>query len=134
MSTERIVKDFQDPPVEYRGAPFWAWNAKLEALPIEEQLELVLDEKKMMNFMSDGESFAAFANNWRSRISTSTPDDKEYDGYVYYANKLRNRDYGVTVGPDDQILTLSTCSSDVGTMRYVLHAVLVQSRPRTDRD
>ena len=38
MSTERIVKDFQDPPVEYRGAPFWAWNAKLEPERLREQI------------------------------------------------------------------------------------------------
>ena len=87
-----------------------------------------------MNFINDGKTFASFANNWRQRISTPE-NDKEYETtYKPYAPILRNRDYGVTVGPDDQIITLSTCSSDVGNMRYVLHAVLVQSRPRTDRD
>lgn len=38
MSTEKIVKDFQNPPVEYRGAPFWAWNAKLEPERLREQI------------------------------------------------------------------------------------------------
>lgn len=117
----------------------WLWDidtlsAKQAALTTEEKLELVLDEKKMMNFINDGETFAAFANNWRQRIS-APENDKEYETtYKPYAPILRNRDYGVTVGPDDQILTLSTCSSDVGNMRYVLHAVLVKSRARTDRD
>lgn len=110
-------------------------SAKQAALTTEEKLDLILDEKKMMNFMNDCDSFSAFANNWRTRISTSTPDDKEYNTtYVPYAPILRNRDYGITVGPEDQILTLSTCSSDVGSMRYVLHAVLVKSRARTARD
>ena len=118
----------------------WLWDtdvltAKQATLSTDEKLELILDEKKMMNFMNDGETFASFANNWRTRISTSTPSDKEYNTtYVPYAPILRNRDYGVTVGPNDQIITLSTCSSDVGDMRYVLHAVLVKSRPRTERD
>lgn len=117
----------------------WLWDAdtlsaKQAALTTEEKLELILDEKKMMNFINDGETFAEFANNWRQRIS-APENDKEYETtYKPYAPILRNRDYGVTVGPDDQILTLSTCSSDVGNMRYVLHAVLVKSRPRTDRD
>ena len=109
-------------------------NAKLAALSSAEKLELVLDEQKMHDFSIDKASFVEFANNWRSRISAPENDHEYETTYKPYASILRNRDYGVTVGPDDQILTLSTCSSHIGDMRYVVHAVLVQSRPRTDRD
>ncbi len=27
---EILEKEFQTPPSEYRGAPFWAWNMKLD--------------------------------------------------------------------------------------------------------
>ena len=107
---------------------------KLNSMSSSEKLEYILDENKMKELYTDTAAFVDFANGWRSRISAPV-GDKEYETtYKPYAPILRNRDYGVTVGPNDKILTLSTCSSDVGDMRYVLHAVLVKSRARTDRD
>lgn len=40
------AKNFQDPPLEYRGAPFWAWTDKLE----QTELETQIDELKKMGF------------------------------------------------------------------------------------
>ncbi|MBO4490679.1 MAG: hypothetical protein J5944_04890 [Lentisphaeria bacterium] len=37
-------RDFQDPPMEFRGAPFWSWNSKLEAPRLREQIRIM---KKM---------------------------------------------------------------------------------------
>ena len=109
-------------------------TAKLNEMSINEKLEYILNDDKMKELSIDSAAFVEFANGWRSRISIPVGDKEEFTTYRPYAPILRNRDYGVTVGPDDKILTLSTCSSDVGSMRYVLHAVLVKSRPRTDRD
>ncbi len=108
--------------------------AKLATMSTSEQLEYIHDENKMKELYKDTAALVEFANGWRSRISTPEGDKEYATTYKPYEPILRNRDYGVTVGPDDKILTLSTCSSDVGSMRYVLHAVLVKSRPRTDRD
>ena len=38
MSTENLVKDFQNPSMKYRGVPFWAWNAKLEPEQLRSQI------------------------------------------------------------------------------------------------
>lgn len=32
------IKEFKNPPKEYRGAPFWAWNARLDKDRLEEQI------------------------------------------------------------------------------------------------
>lgn len=42
-------KAFENPPREYRGAPFWAWNTKLSKKRIKEQIE-ILKEMGMGGF------------------------------------------------------------------------------------
>ena len=38
---EKLNKElFQNPTSEYRGAPFWAWNASLNPEELEEQIEI----------------------------------------------------------------------------------------------
>ena len=32
------VIDFKNPPVEFRGAPFWSWNSKLSPERLREQI------------------------------------------------------------------------------------------------
>ena len=32
---------FKNPPNEFRAAPFWAWNSKLEAEPLCEQIDKI---------------------------------------------------------------------------------------------
>ena len=44
MSTDKSVRDFQNPPMKYRGVPFWAWNAKLEPERLRSQIRIM---KKM---------------------------------------------------------------------------------------
>ena len=40
------LKEFKNPPAQYRGAPFWAWNTKLE----EQDLKWQIDKFKEMGF------------------------------------------------------------------------------------
>lgn len=46
MTMEEKQKLFSDPPAEYRGKPFWAWNGKLE----EQELLRQIDIMKEMGF------------------------------------------------------------------------------------
>ena len=50
-------------------------------------------------------------------------DDEEWTNFISMIKSRSINDFGVDVGPDDKILTLSTCSSTNNT-RLVLHAVL----------
>ena len=50
---------FQNPTAEYRGAPFWAWNSKLEKEELLWQIELL---KKM--------GFGGFHMHARSGLAT----------------------------------------------------------------
>ena len=34
-------KIFKNPPSEYRGCPFWAWNSSLDKEVLEEQIEII---------------------------------------------------------------------------------------------
>ena len=36
-----ILQDFQTPPVEMRGAPFWAWNGDLKEELLREQIRIM---------------------------------------------------------------------------------------------
>ena len=36
-----ILRDFASPPVQMRGAPFWAWNGKLEKEVLQEQIRIM---------------------------------------------------------------------------------------------
>lgn len=103
-----------------------ALSTKMATLSADEQFALISDDKLMHDFVSDMDTFVSFAANWRSRIDLN-------ENYKGYAAILMNRDYGVTIEPGDRILTLSTCSSTEGSWRYVLHAKLIKSRPRTAR-
>ena len=39
---ESLEKDlFENPTSEYRGAPFWAWNCKLDKSILAEQIEVL---------------------------------------------------------------------------------------------
>ena len=40
-ATETMVSKFREPPVEFRGAPFWSWNAKLEPERLREQIRVM---------------------------------------------------------------------------------------------
>ena len=37
----KMVSEFREPPVEFRGAPFWSWNAKLEPERLREQIRIM---------------------------------------------------------------------------------------------
>ena len=47
--------------------------------------------------------------------------DETFDGFLTELLKSSYKDTGVTVGKDDKVLTLSTCSGD--GLRFVVHAV-----------
>ena len=49
--------------------------------------------------------------------------DETFDGFLTELLKSSYKDTGVTVGRDDKVLTLSTCSGD--GLRFVVHAVRV---------
>ena len=49
--------------------------------------------------------------------------DETFDGFLTELLKSSYKDTGVTVGKDDKVLTLSTCSGD--GLRFVVHAVRV---------
>lgn len=96
---------------------------KAETDPLE-LARLAMDPKALNDFLFDEDAFLDFALGWKNRV-----DVDKYSKYSY----LRDRDYGVTIDGDDRILTLSTCADTGTTYKYVLHAVLVQSRARTAR-
>ena len=41
---KKTISDFKNPPVEFRGAPFWAWTSKLDPQRLREQIRIM---KKM---------------------------------------------------------------------------------------
>ena len=38
---ESVLQEFRDPGTEYRGAPFWAWNGRLEPDELRRQIRLM---------------------------------------------------------------------------------------------
>jgi len=38
---KELLQEFRDPPEEYRGKPFWAWNGKLEAEELRRQIRVM---------------------------------------------------------------------------------------------
>ncbi len=58
-------------------------------------------------------------------IETEFENDKAFGKFIDDIQDLSERDFGVSVGADDTILTLSTCAYN-GDDRLVVHAKLVQ--------
>ncbi len=40
---DKLLKNFRNPPAEYRGVPFWAWNAKLDKKELVRQIRIMKD-------------------------------------------------------------------------------------------
>ncbi len=40
---KKIIKEFKDPSVAFRGKPFWSWNGRLEANELKRQIEVLKD-------------------------------------------------------------------------------------------
>ena len=53
--------------------------------------------------------------------NNSFSSDKEFENFINTIMKRSKVDFGVEVGIDDQILTLSTCANNIN-YRVVLHA------------
>ena len=41
MDKNNYIGDFYNPPAEFRGAPFWSWNAKLSPERLREQINIM---------------------------------------------------------------------------------------------
>ncbi len=41
MDKNKLVAGFQEPGPEYRSAPFWSWNEKMEPAEVCRQLDLM---------------------------------------------------------------------------------------------
>ena len=52
-------------------------------------------------------------------------NDREFESYIDYLNKISYNNTGVNVSVDDKIVTLSTCTN--GEERFVVHGVLIDS-------
>ena len=77
----RFEELFQNPPAQYRGAPFWSWNCRLDSKVLPEQI----DAFKAMGF-------GGF--HIHSRIGLDT----EYLGEEFMECVKRSNEYGKQLG------------------------------------
>jgi hypothetical protein len=75
-------------------------------------------ESSKINGFKDTASFLQFCTSWKSRVMTNYSEDGV--NYAY----LKNRDFGVTVDPDDVIITLYTCADHKDVNKYIVQATL----------
>ena len=68
MNTEKLITDFKNPPVEFRGVPFWSWNSKLSPERLREQIRIM---KKM--------GMGGFFMHSRVGLNTSYLGDEWFD-------------------------------------------------------
>ncbi len=40
---EQVLKHLEQPPAEFRGAPFWSWNGRLEETELRRQIRVMRD-------------------------------------------------------------------------------------------
>lgn len=106
MSTENLVKEFQNPPMKYRGMPFWAWNAKLEP----EQLRSQIRTMKKMGmggfFMHSrvGLKTPYLGKEWFDCIKACIDDAKKegMDAWLYDEDRWPSGAAGGIVTADDR--------------------------------
>ena len=58
--------------------------------------------------------------------TVSYANDSEFQAYIDYTMKIADYDTGVEVSTDDQIVTLSTCTSAGDEYRFVVHGVKIR--------
>ncbi len=92
-----------------------AWAAK--------DMASFLEENSKPNNFKDTTAFLEFCNSWKSRVMTNYSEDGV--NYAY----LKDRDFGVTVDPDDVIVTLYTCADHKDINKYVVQAALKAVEP-----
>ena len=68
-------------------------------------------------------SYNIYPDDWRL-YSVEFTDDEDFLAYCNDAIALSKIDYGVTVQPDDKIITLSTCDYVYEDSRFIIHAVV----------
>jgi len=98
-------------------------QSRYNALSEDDKIVFGNDNSYKLDILRDKNEFLQFTLGWKTRVETK---HEIYGKYMY----LRDRDYGVKISSSDKILTLSTCADSGSSIRYVVQAKLVSSKPR----
>ena len=137
-NTEKTLSDtlFQNPTCEYRGAPFWSWNCKLEEKELREQIGY-LKEMGMGGFHMHsrvGMSTEYLSDDFMHLISSCVEEAKSQDmmAYLYDEDKWPSGFAGGLVTKDPKyairMAVFAPASMDIPEM-YDMNTAITEGKP-----
>ncbi len=114
---------FQNPTAEYRGAPFWAWNSKLEKEELLWQIELL---KKM--------GFGGFHMHARSGLATEYLGDEFMDIVRACIEKAKSEDMLAYLYDEDRWPSGFAGSLVTREEKYRIRYLLMTPTPYTEKE